>query len=279
MASEIRARAPAERGPMLGSVAGRTLRYHARALRWWALGTIGYILMYTSVWPSVRDNADAYAGTLEGLPEAFRNLIGTDFGTPAGYLRAEMFTFVTPVLLLIYAIGAGTRGLAGEEEAGTLDMLLSTPVRRRRVALDKFVAMVAGTAFLSALTWAVVALLGPPFDLHVPLVPLAAATVGVGLLALGFGAIGMMIGAATGSRSLALGASSGLALVAFLAYTLAPSVRALQSVAKATPFYFFLGHDPLANGFNLLDLAVLSSIPVAAFGFALVFFERRDLST
>ena len=278
MAREFEVRAPAERGPMLGSVAGRTLRYHVRALRWWALGTLGYVLMYASVWPSVRDNADAYTSTLDSLPEALRNLIGTDFGTPVGYLRAEMFTFVTPVLLLIYAIGAGTRGLAGEEEAGTLDMLLSTPVQRRRVVLDKFVAMVVGTGFLSGLTWAGVALLGPPFDLHVSLSRLAAASVGVGLLALGFGAGAMMVGAATGSRSLALGASSGLALVAFLIHTLAPSVRALHSVAKATPFYFFLGHDPLANGFNLLDLAVLSAIPVVAFAFALWFFERRDLS-
>ncbi|MFA5890546.1 MAG: ABC transporter permease subunit [Actinomycetota bacterium] len=277
MAANVAAR-PAERGRMLGNVAARTLRYHARALRWWALGTVGYILMYTSVWPSVRDNAAAYSSTLESMPEAVRNLIGTDFGTPAGYLRAEMFTFVTPILMLIYAIGMGTRGLAGEEEAGTLDMLLATPVRRRRIVLDKFVAMAAGTAFLSGLTWVGVALLGPPFDLHVSLVSLAAAAVDLGLFALGFGAIGMALGAATGSRSLALGASSGLALVAFLIHTLAPSVHLLRPMRKATPLYFFLGHDPLTNGFNLLDLTVLTAIPLAALVFALWFFERRDLA-
>ena len=44
---------------------------------------------------------------------------------------------MVPLLLLVAAIGAGARAIAGEEERGTLDLLLSTPVSRRRLALEK----------------------------------------------------------------------------------------------------------------------------------------------
>ena len=37
-----------------------------------------------------------------------------------------------PLLLLVYAIGAGSRAIAGEEESGTLDLLLAHPLSRRR---------------------------------------------------------------------------------------------------------------------------------------------------
>ena len=40
---------------------------------------------------------------------------------------------MVPLLLLIAAIGAGAGAIAGEEERGTLDLLLSLPVSRRRL--------------------------------------------------------------------------------------------------------------------------------------------------
>jgi beta-exotoxin I transport system permease protein len=137
------------RPTMLGTVFTKTLRDQRRALVWWALGLVGTVVLYTSFWPSVRDNAAQFNRYLENLPDFMKNLLGEiDYTTPEGYLQSELFAFLAPILLIVYAVGAGARAIAGEEEAGSLDLLLSVPIRRRRVLLDKFGAMVAGSFLL-----------------------------------------------------------------------------------------------------------------------------------
>jgi ABC-2 type transport system permease protein len=66
-----------------------------------------------------------------------RDLIGPDYTSPAGYLRAELFALLGPILYLVFAIGAGGRAVAGEEEVRSLDLLLSTPLTRTQIVRDK----------------------------------------------------------------------------------------------------------------------------------------------
>jgi ABC-2 type transport system permease protein len=214
------------------------------------------------------------------MPEAIRNLIGgLDFGTPEGYLQSELFSFMGPILFLTYAIGAGARAIAGEEEEGTLDLLLSTPTSRRHVLREKFWALVAATLLLVGLTWASIVVFGAPFDLTLDTEGLLATCVNLFLLALAFGSIALAIGAATGNKTLAIGASSGFALSTFLVKTFAPSVDALEPLNLLSPFHYYIDHDPLRTGFNGVDVLVLASISVVAVAVALVTFERRDLAS
>jgi ABC-2 type transport system permease protein len=268
------------RSPGLRTVFAKTLRDQRRSLMWWAIALIGTVLMYAAFWPNVHDNADAFDEYLRNMPEAIRNLIGgLDFGTPEGYLQSELFSFMGPILFLVYAIGAGARAIAGEEQEGTLDLLLSTPTSRRRVLLDKFWALVAATFLLVGLTWASIAVFGAPFDLTLDTEGLLATCVNLFLLALAFGSIALAIGAATGNKTLAIGAPSGFALASFLVKTFAPSVDALEPLNLLSPFHYYIDHDPLRTGFNGVDVLVLASISVVAVAGALVTFERRDLAS
>ncbi len=52
----------------------------------------------------------------------------------------------------MFAIGAGARAIAGEEEGRTLDLLLSTPIRRSQVLLDKWISMVVTTLGLATVS-------------------------------------------------------------------------------------------------------------------------------
>jgi ABC-2 type transport system permease protein len=268
------------RSPGLRTVFAKTLRDQRRSLMWWAIALIGTVLMYAAFWPNVHDNADAFDEYLRNMPEAIRNLIGgLDFGTPEGYLQSELFSFMGPILFLVYAIGAGARTIAGEEQEGMLDLLLSTPTSRRRVLLDKFWALFAATVLLVGLTWASIAVFGAPFDLTLDTEGLLATCVNLFLLALAFGSIALAIGAATGNKTLAIGAPSGFALASFLVKTFAPSVDALEPLNLLSPFHYYIDHDPLRTGFNGVDVLVLASISVVVVAGALVTFERRDLAS
>jgi ABC-2 type transport system permease protein len=268
-----------ERGAMLGSVLSKTLRDQRRALAWWAAGFVATVLMYAAFWPNVRDNAAQFTQYLEDLPEFLKNLIGgLEFGTPEGYVQSELFSFVAPILLLVYAVGSGARAIAGEEEAGSLDLLLSTPVRRRRVLLDKFFAMLAATFGLVAVMWLTLLVFGPLFDLRPDLGGVTAMSLNAFLLGLAFGSLALATGAATGSKNLAIGVPSGVALVTFILNALAPSVDWLEPFRLVSPFYYYSGGDPIRNGLDPVHALVLVVVSAVALAVALVAFERRDLA-
>ena len=263
----------------LSTVWSRTLRDQRRALIWWALGLLATVLVTVAFWPTIQANAEQFTQFLENLPASLRDLFGVnDFVTPAGYLQARLFSFLGPILMLVLAIGAGARAIAGEEESGTLDLLLTTPIRRRDVVVQKFVAMLIAVATIVAVTWVSLIALGPLFDLTVPADGLAAACLNLLLLALAFGTIALAIGSATGSKGLATGASSGVALLTYLLKSFAPSVDWLEPFRVLSPFYHYIDHDPLRQGVNAGDVVVLAAVTVVALVVALVTFERRDLA-
>lgn len=267
--------------PMLRDVFRKTIRDQRRALGWWSLGLIGTVLMYAAVYPSIRENAAALNDYLDSFPAAFREAFlgeGVDFASPAGYLSTELFGFFGPLLLLLYAIGAGARAIAREEERRSLDILLATPIPRRKLVTQKFGAMVFGVVLLSTLLWVSVAVIGPAFDLNLALGDLASATLSVGLLAIAFGAVALAIGCATGRRSLAIGLTAGIAAATYLFDVLAPSVDAIAWLEQLSPFYFYGGNQPLLNGLDPLHAVVLIVIAAVAFGYALWAFGRRDLA-
>ena len=157
---------------LMSGLFAKTLRDQRRALIGWGIGLAAIATMYAAFYPSIEDSAADFTGYLEKLPEAVRNVIGADFTTPAGYLRSETFSLLGPILFLVFAIGAGARAIAGEEEDGTLDLLLSTPIRRRQLLVDKVGAMVVTATALAAVLFVTLSVVGPPFDLTVPAVDL-----------------------------------------------------------------------------------------------------------
>ena len=267
------------RGRMLGTVFAKTLRDQRRSYAWWITGFVGTVLMYAAIWPTISGSAGALETYIENLPEVFKEMLGSaGFGTPEGYLQSELFSFLAPILLLVYAISAGARAIAGEEESGSLDVLLSTPVRRRRILLDKFEAMVLGTFGLVLAMWLSVVAFGAIWDMHPDLVNFTAACLHLFLLALAFGAIALAVGSATGSKGLAIGVPSGFALVAFLVNLFGATVSWLEPVRPLSPFYYYAGSEPLVNGADTVHALVLVAIATVAVLVALWSFERRDLA-
>ena len=61
-------------------------------------------------------------------------------------------------MLLIFTIGAGAGAVAGEEERGTLDLLLAHPVRRRDYVIQRFLALARPRAALTVVLLVTVAL-------------------------------------------------------------------------------------------------------------------------
>jgi ABC-type Na+ efflux pump permease subunit len=152
---------------VLRSLFTKTLWDQRRSLLAWALGIAAVAAMYSSAYPSARQRS---AETVSSLPPAFRQAFG--FGqivSPAGYLEATVFNFIVPVLLILF-VTAGARAIAGDEEAGTLDLLLAHPVGCTRLVLHRFAALAVATLALGmAVLLGLLAIAGPA-QLYIPAV-------------------------------------------------------------------------------------------------------------
>lgn len=251
----------------------RTLHDLARSLAWWALGLVGLAGMMVGVYPSVRDNP-AVSSIAENYPEALQELFsfggGFDYSSPAGYLGIELFSLMVPLLLIIAAVATGAGGIAGEEDRGTMELLLANPVTRRRIVLEKGAAMAVESVLLGAVLWAALAIGAALIGMEVSAWRIAAAVTAAVLLAAAFGAIALLAGAVLGRRGPAVGVTAALAVAAYLVNSLAGLVTALEPLRPLTPFFHYEDPDPLRTGFAWGHLAVLAAIALVAAGAAAV---------
>ncbi len=216
----------------------------------------------------------------ETLPEALRNAIGTgSISSPVGYLRSEIFSTMGPLLLLILAIGAGARATAGEEEGKTLDLLLANPVTRRTVVLQKFWAMVGSTAGVGLVLVVAIAVFGPAFGLHVALDP-RRRRIRVGDRAGGElrfdRARDRVLARPSCRRDRDGDVRGGRRLPPEHPRAERPGA---DPVPGPSPFYLYIDHDPLRNGFSVPHLLVLIAISAVALTLAVVAFDRRELAS
>jgi len=266
---------------MPGSLAIEALRRLRRGMAWWTLGLLGLAALQLGVYPTVSDMTDL-SELVRDYPDALKELFGIgdlDYTSAAGYLGAEMFGLVVPLLLTIVAVSAGARGFAGEEERGHLETVLALPVGRRRVVLEGLAAMAAEVVALGAVLLVALLVGAPLVDMRIASGHLAAAVLAAVLLAIGFGSVAMAVGAATGRRAVATGAAAALALGAFLVDSLGALVPWLHDLGPLTPFHHYAAPEPLRNGASLPHLAALLALTVAGAVAAVVAVERRDIGT
>jgi ABC-2 type transport system permease protein len=255
----------------------QTVRIELKPLLGWALSTLALVVALAAFFPAIEGNS-ALTGSFDALPPSVQAAFGiADLSSAAGYLQGQMFSTLAPLIFLSFAIGRGARAIAGEEERGTMDLLLSNPIRRSRVVLEKGAAILLQLVALALVVWLSLVVVGPLFDLDVDVGNLAGATASVAALGGLYGAIALCLSGATGRRALSLGITAGLAGAGYLYTAIAPFVSLLRDHPGISPFQHGYGYSPIANGLrwgNFLTLVVGAAVFVAA---APILFDRRDV--
>jgi ABC-2 type transport system permease protein len=265
---------------MLHNVFTKALWDRRHSMVWWTIGMVAMTAWLVAVYPVIRDS-DAMQSFLEDFPPELMALFGIDpdiYLTGAGYLQAQLFSFIAPIILIAFAVGFGVSATAGEEKSGTMDMLLSLPITRRSLILQKAAAMVLLATLLSFAIAATLLLLDPVVGLKLGISGVAAVTTGLWLLGVTFGGLAMVIGAFTGSPSAAGGVAGFLAILSWFVTSFSSLFGWLEIPSKLSPFSWYLDGLPLLNGFDSgqmwLVMACGGSILAAT-----VLFARRNIAT
>ncbi|MFE6286685.1 ABC transporter permease subunit [Streptomyces sp. NPDC057877] len=242
-----------------------------RSLTGWAVGIAVVGMVYASTYPSQRENT-------ANLPEALREGLSID-QTAAGYLHASVFGIMLPLLAMIYGVTAGTRAVAAEEESGQLDLVLAHPVTRTQLALERFGALIAGAFAIGVLVWLGMLAIRNGSELtSVTPVEFLAQSLNLALLAVLFGALAIGIGGAVGRRAVVLVTSTVIGVVTYTLDTFAAQLNA-DWLAYLSPFHYYIGGEPLRNGFQWMDALVLVVAAALFFGLGVRRFNQRDINS
>jgi len=265
---------------LLRSVFGKTLRDLRWPTFWAALALFAIAGYFTLLYPTYSKTFDLQ-DLLDKMPPAMKALIGGQFidvSTVNGFLNIELFPLILPAVLAGYAVAQGSGMTAGEESRGTIDILLSFPVSRRRLVLEKAAAVTISVALVAFGMWvgAVGGAVGSGS-------PIGAGDVAAGLLlatllALDFGALALLIAAGSGARSAAIGVSVAVLVIMYFINALAPIITSLESIQRLSLFYWYLESDPLRQGLSGADAVVLAVVAIVLLGLSLIAFDRRDLA-
>src|SRR5262249_4096562 len=156
----------------------------------------------------------------------------------------------------LLTIGYGASAIAGQDEDGTLGLLVTLPLSRRRILAQKAVTLVA-VAVPTGLATVLVVLAGRGFDLSPGTGHLIGATTGAVLLGIDFGALALLAGALSGSRAIALSVTSSLAAASYLVSSLAPVTHWIRPLRFGSLFYWAVGNDQLRTGLSAISAVVL----------------------
>lgn len=261
---------------MRSALFAKTLRDFRRGLLGWALGVILTVALMAALWPSLSD-VD-YDALLSQYPDALKDLFNIgDMGTGWGFLNAELFSMVLPAVFIIFAVSRGARLVAGEEEDGTLETLVSLPLERPRILLEKAAALVVSVGALGAALLAASLVSSAAAGMGLPVRYQVNGALSMVLLGTEFGLVSLAIGAATGRRAATVGITSGLAGASYLVFVAAGLVDTLRPLRVLSPFYQATRNGPLGPDLPAIAL-VMPAVGVLALAIAVPVFNRRDLA-
>ncbi|RVW01797.1 ABC transporter permease subunit [Rhodococcus spongiicola] len=217
---------------------------------------------------------DTITNLTESFPEALNAFMGAE--VPGGYVVGEVFNLIAPLALVGYAVAGGARATAGEEEDGTMAVLAAQPVTRTGILASKIGGLLLALIAATVLFWASAAASSALFGIGLTQSAIAATCLHLLMLAVAFGALAVAVGAIAGRPSVAAAAAGSVAALSYITNAMLP-LADLDGWARLSPWYYYSGSTPLANGLDPAHLLVLAALAILALIVAFFAFERRDL--
>ncbi len=201
-----------------------------------------------------------------------------NFGTPAGFLRGNLYDFFVPLLLAAAAVILVNGQTAGEEASGRLELYLAQPVDRRMVFLGRAIATLVAVALITVAITAVQVGADAVVGLRIDSGYLLSTIALCARRAVFHGSRALAIAGLRGRPSLVMGIGLAVALAGCLVVALFPLSPVLAPWQHLSPWDWALGGGPLEHAteaWRYLALAV-PSVVLAAIGVISV--ARRDIA-
>lgn len=267
---------------MKGAIFKEILRQSWLQMLYWGggLGLMGlFVVMIVPDAQGLQAMMDFFAR----LPPFLMQAVGvgddiTYLATPEGFITVGFFG-KTLTMLAVYPIVMGLRVTVFEEDNGTMDMLLSLPIPRWQVLVEKFLAYTVTLIVIIALIFAGLWAGAQLVDYQLNVGRLALTTLNVLPSMLFILAFTIMIGAVIRGKKLAIGITAAFVMGSFMLDTIAD--MAMGSPAENIKWISFYNYydstSVMKSGIVWGNVGLLLAITVLMLGASLWLFQRRDV--
>ncbi|MDB5165176.1 MAG: transporter permease [Candidatus Saccharibacteria bacterium] len=246
----------------------------------WTLGFVALSVLMTSFFPAMRQTG-ALDALVTNMPPALQGLIGNlgDLKSFPTYIASQLFDIRVPliagVMAIILALGLST----AEEERGELRTLLSLPISRTKLLIEKWLAL--GTIMAISTLGIIIGILasaplvdGASIELST-LLHLVAMT---WLIMVTFGTVTFAAGFASGSRAFANTLGVLVIIGSFILSTFGQSVDWLSDFEKFSLLHYFPAVEIAKNSIDFNNVVVLGTVAAVSLIIAVILFRRRDVA-
>jgi ABC-2 type transport system permease protein len=261
----------------LRSVFLKTLRDYRIAILGWGIG-MGLVVV----------SPMASVGTLLTTPQAREQLVSlaatfawnadvVAVDTIGGYATYKIGIFI--FLIAVWPLLAASRMLRGEEDRGSLDLLLSLPRRRLRVALEKLAAMWTALLGMGLLIGLLAFAGGWKFGGDFGLSDALLFGLNLALLCAVIGGLALLISQFTQERGPAAGWTAALLLIFIVLDMVHRVIPNTEWISRISPIYYYNLSKPLvpSHGANVGAMLLLLALALVLSGASVWLFSRRDI--
>lgn len=269
-----------------GSIFAKAVRDSRRA----AIVTAGLLaLVFLGVTRAIVTEFDTPESRVEmealinAVPPILQGLAGkiVNVDTMGGYLQYKYGTFF-PLIVSLWSILALSGTLAGEAQRGSLDIVASTGISRRRIALEKLFGHLVPLSFALVVTFVSIAIAGQTYPVlpgdEITILSAFGYSVWLGLIALAGGALAFALGPIVG-RGSAAGIAGFATFAGFILSGYQQPVPALAPFANLTWWGWTYNHTALAGVYDWPAVGAVAVVVVVLLAIGVEAFVRRDIGS
>lgn len=258
-----------------------SLLIHEIRSRWMAILGWGFgLTLYGAIYISIFDGMYEQMTVFKEL--SIYKIVGMQLGSVEGYIASVVLAYIS-VLVGIYCIVTSTSTLAGEEDNGTLELIVAMPLGRWQILTAKAVALsIAVLAIINIAAIGNAVLLEViKFETQINITPIGlfVALISNWPLAVGFIMIGLFLGSILPNRRIAATVMTIYLIASFFGENIAGMVRSLEPIKYFSLFnYYNTTATIFQHGPQLSDILTLLGIASVFFILALICFRRRNIT-
>ncbi|WP_064093495.1 ABC transporter permease subunit [Rossellomorea aquimaris] len=259
----------------------REFTKNAKSLIIWSIILGGIILMTLSIYPQFTQDQETLNNLLSAYPDSFKEAFGMDrldIGTLLGFYGMEIH-FMTTLIGSIYAVMLASNMMAKEENEKTIEFLLSKPLSRSRIVMEKLFAVMTNICLLN-LFIVIICLIGFQFaDEDVSMKTFSVLIFATTLLHITFASIAFLLSSVMKKTRTITSISLGLVLISYFFSVVAGISEGLEGVKYISFFKYVDAADLISeNAIQPVYLVIMLGITALSICLTFWLYRRKDIA-
>ncbi len=252
------------------------LRWRGQIIGWGAALAV-LVFVVASLYDTAVQMRAQLEQLLKSLPPELMAFVGSveRVFSPVGFLDTRYFALM-PLILGVFGVIVASGLIVGDEENGTLDLILAHPVQRFNLIIGRWLAFCCALLGILAIAWLGLVIASTSFAMRFGWLDMALPFVSLFGVLLWFGGLALLLSMITPSRRLAASLAGLILAASYFITTLARISPNLNGLAQWSPLTYYQGGSAL-EGFNLEYFAGLLLMSIVYVVIATWLFQRRDI--